>query len=151
MFSRWKELKRHLVSHLPQWIYCPFPGCQWRGRRVYQFRNHWRYQHLKHPGDTPTQSQFAIYDPFVFVDLIQWHHFPRGGGSNRTRSCSCEGRSTPKLSFSTNSWGHRSNRARQRFRTNVLYCCSIYAHPSQYMVGLTTSKAHNPMRDCSTV
>lgn len=40
-FARQQELERHLQSqHLPFWIFCPHPGCRWRGARVDNFHRH---------------------------------------------------------------------------------------------------------------
>lgn len=70
MSGRRQERNRHLLSHLPPWIRCPLPDCQLRGSRLDLFLIHWKTLRSKHPDDSPTRSQFAIYDPDLIYDGV---------------------------------------------------------------------------------
>ena len=74
-FTRWQDCDRHIVTHLPHWIYCPVPDCSWRGNRVKSFEQHWRRRdHLQYHepyGDIPGLEQFKIFNPQVFVNQIK--------------------------------------------------------------------------------
>ncbi|KAH9179353.1 hypothetical protein EDB89DRAFT_797858 [Lactarius sanguifluus] len=57
--GRLQELERHVLKHLPHYIYCPHPDCNWRGNRRYFLVDHYKKQHgevLDHP------DAFTIYD-----------------------------------------------------------------------------------------
>jgi hypothetical protein len=38
--GRWQEWGRHILSHLPDCVYCPAPNCPWRGRRKEALKMH---------------------------------------------------------------------------------------------------------------
>ncbi|KAH9064014.1 hypothetical protein EDB87DRAFT_91627 [Lactarius vividus] len=61
MFTRWQDCDRHLVTHLPHWIHCPFSNCTWRGNRVKPFKDHWKRGHGGH-GNIPEREQFEIFN-----------------------------------------------------------------------------------------
>jgi hypothetical protein len=67
--GRSQDRKRHILSHLPHWLYCPDPGCSWRGDRWETLNKHRRMVH-------PSKSQESdkniviIYDPRPLVQGI---------------------------------------------------------------------------------
>jgi hypothetical protein len=73
--SRWQDCDRHISTHLPHWIHCPLPHCDWRGNRIKSINLHWKRQdHLKYHesyGRTPRRYQFEIFDPQPLVNLIK--------------------------------------------------------------------------------
>ena len=68
-FTRTQERNRHLRSHLPHYIYCPFPGCPWRCDRHDNLRNHWKRKHAD-SGQAPQKQECEIYNPDSFVELV---------------------------------------------------------------------------------
>jgi len=68
--GRQQELDRHYQSfHLPSWIFCPYPGCQWRGNRVDEFQAHLGQQKC---GEQPAQEQeYQIYNVKMVLDWIK--------------------------------------------------------------------------------
>ena len=71
-FSRRQERERHQLVHLPCFLHCPLPHCEWRGTRIYVFKDHWqRGDHLSYHeqyGHAPERSQFETYDPRVILN-----------------------------------------------------------------------------------
>src|SRR5579864_3080643 len=67
IFGRPQERNRHVRTHLPYWLYCPFPGCSWRGNRSYGLSRHWAEWHAIF-GEAPRPEDCKIYDP----DLVQF-------------------------------------------------------------------------------
>lgn len=58
-FKRKQELKRHLLSNLPDSILCPFPLCPWTGHRQYSLMKHMKV----HPSPRERErKEFQIYD-----------------------------------------------------------------------------------------
>ena len=69
-FDSVQERIRHVESYLPHYIYCPFPGCTWTGRRQWDFKEqHWRKTYPE-AGQAPAEGANKIYDPKDFVMLI---------------------------------------------------------------------------------
>jgi Zinc finger, C2H2 type len=67
-FKRQQELRRHILSlHLPYWIYCPYPGCSWRGHRKEDFQSHLDHQKC---GPKPERRQYEIYVTGLVLDWI---------------------------------------------------------------------------------
>ena len=69
--SRIQDQRRHLLTHLPHWIYCPVFDCSWRGDRLSTFVRHWGNDH--HPSGSiqvPTEDHFKIYDPQPLIKAI---------------------------------------------------------------------------------
>jgi len=65
---RLQNLKRHILStHLPCWIYCPYPLCAWRGSRNEEFERHLTKNQC---GPKPSREQYQIYDTNLVLDLI---------------------------------------------------------------------------------
>src|SRR6266852_1240916 len=68
-FFRMQERNRHVESHLPHSILCPFRGCKWTGRRQWDFQEHWRKKHPG-PGQAPREDTNEIYNTKDFVKSI---------------------------------------------------------------------------------
>jgi len=68
-FRRVQDRNRHIESHLPHSIHCPFDGCVWTGRRQSDFKGHWG---KTHPGNAqvPGEGANQLYDPKAFVKSI---------------------------------------------------------------------------------
>ena len=69
-FSRQQEQDRHFQSfHLPCWIFCPYPGCRWRGDRVDEFQRHLTTRKC---GPRPArEQQFQIYNVKMVMNWIK--------------------------------------------------------------------------------
>ncbi len=60
-YPRFQELERHIRErHLPQYIYCEQPGCDWSGYRLYELRGHLDDKHSGVP--MPEQEAYTIYN-----------------------------------------------------------------------------------------
>ncbi|KAH9047689.1 hypothetical protein EDB84DRAFT_441047 [Lactarius hengduanensis] len=59
--GRLQELERHVLKHLPHYIYCPRPDCNWRGSRRYSLIDHYKKQHGE-VLDRDSADAFTIYD-----------------------------------------------------------------------------------------
>lgn len=58
--NRRQELERHVCQHLPHFLYCAQPDCDWTGNRRYALQDHLKKEHL---GITiPEQDGYIIYD-----------------------------------------------------------------------------------------
>jgi hypothetical protein len=68
-FRRVQERDRHVESHLPCSILCPFKGCAWTGRRRWDFGEHQRKRHLK-TGQVTSEDGIKLYDPKALVNMI---------------------------------------------------------------------------------
>ena len=68
-FGRVQERNRHIESHLPHSILCPFQACTWTGRRQWDLKEHWRRKHLE-AGQAPMEHENEIYEPKDFVISI---------------------------------------------------------------------------------
>ena len=68
-FNRIQERNRHVESHLPHSILCPFADCNWTGRRQWDFKEHWRRKH-REAGQVPGEDENEIYDPREYVKSI---------------------------------------------------------------------------------
>jgi hypothetical protein len=66
-FGRHQERDRHMLTHLPPWLFCPFLGCPWRGDRSYTLPTHWTKSHADF-GEAPKTEDCKIYNP---VSLLQ--------------------------------------------------------------------------------
>lgn len=77
-FARWQDRDRHIITHLPHWIHCPFPDCPWRGNRVEKFKKHWQTHPEDHEsyGLIPQREQFEIFNPNYFLDQIKTSTIP---------------------------------------------------------------------------
>jgi len=65
---RQQELKRHMLSaHLPCWIYCPHPSCNWRGTRKEELNKHVDKEQC---GPQPERDQYQIYDIRLILGWI---------------------------------------------------------------------------------
>ena len=69
-FKRRQELERHIQSlHLPYWLFCPSPGCRWRGDRVDKLQRH-KNTHNGQP--TPVEEQECqIYNVKMILSFIR--------------------------------------------------------------------------------
>lgn len=70
-YARRQDTERHLLLHLPPWIYCSQSGCNWNGRRRYALRNHLRTKHSDTP--VPEGEEFMIYDAKPLVKQLLGH------------------------------------------------------------------------------
>ncbi|KAH9065305.1 hypothetical protein EDB87DRAFT_1050139 [Lactarius vividus] len=61
-YARQQELERHVLKHLPHHLYCPHPGCSWRGDRRYSLVDHYKKQHPQDQLDLGSSYAFTIYD-----------------------------------------------------------------------------------------
>ncbi|KAN0134004.1 hypothetical protein V8E53_008222 [Lactarius tabidus] len=73
-FSRWQELDRHKLTHVPYFMHCPLPHCAWRGNRAGLFKRHWQQEdHRSYHelyGRSPERSQIETFNPWVILDQI---------------------------------------------------------------------------------
>ena len=69
-FIRPKDFKRHIIQkHLPDWLYCQQPDCNWTGNRRYMLERHLSDEHSGQCSDVP-MPEFMIYDANVLLDLL---------------------------------------------------------------------------------
>ena len=69
--NRSQDLDRHIQSyHLPCCVYCPRPGCQWRGCRNDELRTHFR-RHLEFNQESVELREYVIYDVKFILDCIK--------------------------------------------------------------------------------
>ena len=68
-FGRPAERNRHVRTHLPLWLYCPFLGCSWRGDRSYTLSTHWTEKHANF-GEAPRPEDCKIYNPASLVQPV---------------------------------------------------------------------------------
>ena len=68
--GRTQDKRRHLLTHLPHWLHCPAPGCNWRGDRFDVFVRHWSSN--GHPSgiQVPNEDECRIYDPQPLMRAI---------------------------------------------------------------------------------
>jgi len=66
--GRPQELERHILQHLPHWIYCPQSGCNWTGYRRDVLREHLKKEHGGAP--LPPSKMFIIYDAKGIVKRV---------------------------------------------------------------------------------
>ena len=66
LLGRSQDQRRHILSHLPDWLQCPDPGCSWRGDRWETLNRH---QHKVHPSSSqePDKNIAVIYNPWQLV------------------------------------------------------------------------------------
>ena len=73
-FSRWQELDRHKLTHVPYFMHCPLPHCSWRGNRASLFKKHWQQEdHRSYHGlygRAPERSQIETFNPWLILDQI---------------------------------------------------------------------------------
>ena len=68
-FNRYQDLEKHIQAvHLPCWIFCPHPGCTWRGSRMDDFKKHLETQKC---GSKPERLQCQIYDVKMITGLMK--------------------------------------------------------------------------------
>ncbi|KAI9443327.1 hypothetical protein H4582DRAFT_2072385 [Lactarius indigo] len=61
--GRLQELERHVLKHLPHYICCPHPDCDWRGNRRYSLIDHYKKRHPRDQlPDRGSSDKFIIYD-----------------------------------------------------------------------------------------
>src|SRR6266850_2792338 len=68
-FGRPAERNRHVRTHLPLWLYCPFLGCSWCSDRSYTLSRHWEEEHASF-GEAPRPENCKIYNPDSLVQLV---------------------------------------------------------------------------------
>jgi hypothetical protein len=110
--SRWQDCKRHILYHLPHWIHCPLPHCDWRGNRIKSINMHWKRQdHLKYHesyGHALRQKQFEIFDPQPLVNQIQAGTISaRDAASQALIIVDVKAYQLQKLSMSEKPWGYK--------------------------------------------
>lgn len=70
-FNRPQDVNRHIQScHLPCCVYCPYPGCVWRGCRTDELRTHFK-RHLNRNKKFTELGDCLIYDAKVILGLIK--------------------------------------------------------------------------------
>jgi hypothetical protein len=105
-FCRLQEQKRHIMTHLPQWIYCPEPGCSWRGDRPDALKRHWRAMH--HSNSQEPDNGFRIYDPEPLIKGIINGLISIGEAQSAARSM------VSSRAQELGKWGNLSGRRRAR-------------------------------------
>jgi hypothetical protein len=66
---RQQELDRHYqMFHLPCWVFCPLPGCRWRGDRVSEFNKHLNTHQYD---QKPVEGQYQIYNVKMILNWIK--------------------------------------------------------------------------------
>lgn len=68
-FRRTQERDRHVRTHLPYSLFCPFPGCSWRGDRPYTLPTHWTERHPNF-GPAPNAEDCTLYKPDPLVQSL---------------------------------------------------------------------------------
>ncbi|KAH9961579.1 hypothetical protein BC827DRAFT_327709 [Russula dissimulans] len=69
--GRPQDRERHMLSHLPYWLYCADPGCSWRGGRWEALNRHRRNAHPSSSQEPVKGDASAIiYDPWPLVKGI---------------------------------------------------------------------------------
>ena len=110
-FDRPQERKRHLLTHLPHWVHCPFPGCCWRGNRLSVFKRHWGNSHPPSSQDLE-EDQFKAYDPGPLVEMIEEGSLSVEEAKNRAMTMVKEKASElGKQELWENPWGRQGRRA----------------------------------------
>jgi len=111
-FGRPQERKRHVLSHLPHWVYCRVPGCSWRGDRPDAFLKHWK----DHPSSSqaPDRDGFTIYDPLPLVKDVTEGSIPIKEAQRIAESLvRSKAQEIGKSEIWGNTWGRR-RREKQR-------------------------------------
>lgn len=71
-FHRWQERDRHEQTHLPYFLHCPVPHCEWRGNRAHLFKTHWQKDHRPyHQHHGPSPEGIKTYDPRTILNLLR--------------------------------------------------------------------------------
>ena len=74
-FCRWQDRDRHEQTHLPYFMHCPLPHCEWRGNRTHTFKTHWhKKDHRPYHqiyGNAPKRSQIETYDPRPILNRLR--------------------------------------------------------------------------------
>ncbi len=68
-FNRPQERNRHVETYLPHSILCPFEGCNWSGRRQWDFTKHRKKKHSE-TGQVTVEGAIGLYDQKEFVNKI---------------------------------------------------------------------------------
>ncbi|KAF8271978.1 hypothetical protein EI94DRAFT_1796627 [Lactarius quietus] len=68
-WGRKQELERHVLTHLPNHIYCPHRRCGWTGSRRYALKEHYEKKHPDGPV-LPSQEAFIIYDAKLLAKRV---------------------------------------------------------------------------------
>ena len=111
-FTRWQDCDRHILTHLPHWIYCPLPHCAWRGNRIKSIKLHWKRQdHLQYHefyGRTLRREQFAIFEPQELVNQIKVGTiYTDDAAFQALNSVLVKAGQLQKSSMSENPWGYK--------------------------------------------
>jgi hypothetical protein len=73
-FHRRQEQERHRLTHVPYFLHCPLPHCEWRGNRANLFKRHWQQEdhrsYHEQYGHNPEQSQVETYDPLLILNQL---------------------------------------------------------------------------------
>jgi len=68
-FRRWQDRDRHELTHLPFFLHCPAPDCEWRGNRPNVFKDHWDREHDTEYSGCPEPSE--TFDPQEILERIK--------------------------------------------------------------------------------
>ena len=116
-FTRCQDRSRHILTHLPHWIYCPLPHCAWRGNRIKSIKQHWKRQdHLQYHefyGRTLRREQFAIFEPQELVNQIKVGTiYTDDAAFQALNSVLVKAYQLQKSSMRENPWGYKLKSAR---------------------------------------
>lgn len=112
-FDRPQERRRHLSTHLPHWIHCPYPGCWWRGDRLDVFRGHLGNSHPPSSQDLD-EGQFKTYDPWPLIERIEDGSLSVEEAKNYAmRMVREKGSELGKQELWENPWGRKGRRRAQ--------------------------------------
>ena len=112
-FDRPQDRKRHLLTHLPHWIHCPYPDCCWRGNRLGALRGHWANSHPPR-GQDLDRDQFKAYDTGPLVERIEEGSISVEGAKNEAMTMvRAKAAELGKQELWENPWGRKGRRRTQ--------------------------------------
>lgn len=112
LLGRLQDRKRHKLSHLPQWLQCPDPGCSWRGDRWENLKKH----RLKvHPSisQESDKCKCIIYDPWPLVKMITDNTTFEDARNRAISLVEKRAIEVGKLELWGNFWGRKERKARK--------------------------------------
>ena len=104
-FNRVQDRNRHIETHFPHWILCPFLDCDWTARRPCDFKGHRRKKHSE-TGQVTVGDAIMLYDPKEVVNMILKGK-PVGEVAQSAFTMTQE--SLERLGRSANVWGRKGN------------------------------------------
>lgn len=123
-FRRWQDQERHMLLHLPYWIYCPNPGCSWRGDRPDVFKKHWGADHPS-SSQEPDKNGFTIYDPEPLIEgILEGSILIEEAQSRAVLEVRRRTQELDKLELWDNCWGRKERKAGRFKRSLKKNSCS---------------------------